>query len=137
MPSHSVDLRASVVRYRQSTGASYPAIASIFGVGEASVKRWVKQYNDTQNLAPRANKPGRKPALNEHGLALLSQLVAQHPDATLQELSMAYADQTDVRLAVCIVHRALEKLKITRKKSPPRVGKRHAARSGVARAVSG
>ena len=121
MSPHSLDLRLAVVRYRLSTGASFPNVAAIFGVGEASVKRCVNQYQTTQNVAPRTANGGRKPAVDDAGLELLSQLVEEHPDATLKELAAAYADQTAVRLAVSMVFRALDKLKITRKKSPARL----------------
>jgi transposase len=116
MSQRSIELRRSVLRLWESTGWSYAKVGAASGVGESSVKRWVRRYRETGDVLPREAKRGRKPLCSEHGLALLGELVEQHPDATLAELAAGFAELASVRLAISTVHRALRRLKITRKK---------------------
>jgi transposase len=111
-----IELRRSVLHFWESTRWSYAKVGAAMGVGESSVKRWVRLYRETGDVVPRAAKRGRKPLCSEHGLALLGELVEQHPDATLAELAAGYADLASVHLALSTVHRALRRLQITRKK---------------------
>jgi len=131
MSELSIDLRRAVLRFWQSTRWSYARVGVAMGVGESTVKRLVRLYRETGDVYPRTAKRGRKPLCSEHGLALLGELVEQHPDATLAELSAGFADLASVHLAISTVHRALRRLQITRKKrrSMPPNGKRLESRT--------
>jgi transposase len=111
----SVDLRARVVGACRDEGMTYEEAASRFGVGYASVSRWIRLYRETNQLKAKPF-PGRTPRIDEVGQALVRHLVETRPDATLLELAQAYGESRGIRLAPSILHRALAKLGLTRKK---------------------
>ena len=111
----SVDLRRRVVRSCLEEGLTYERAASRFGVGYATVNRWLRLFRETNQLEPKP-LPGRKPRIDEAGHALVRQLVSDRSDATLAELTEAYANVVGVRVATCIMHRTLAKLGLSRKK---------------------
>jgi transposase len=111
----SVDLRARVVSACRDEGMTYKEAACRFGVGYASVSRWMRLYRETNQLKAKPF-PGRTPRIDEVGQALVRQLVETRPDATLLELAQAYGESRGTRLAPSIMHRALAKLGLTRKK---------------------
>ncbi len=110
----SVDLRARVVGACLD-GTTYDEAADRFGVGYASVSRWMRLYRETNQLAAKPF-PGRKPRIDDAGHEFIRQLVEARPDATLSEFAHAYFESRGARVAPCIIHRALAKLGLTRKK---------------------
>ena len=111
----SVDLRARVVAACRDEGATYEEAASRFGVGYASVSRWMRLQRETNQLAARP-LPGRVPRIDEAGRSFVRQFVESRSDATLKELAEAYRESQGPLLALSIFHRALAKLGLTRKK---------------------
>ncbi len=84
---HPVELRARVVAAYESGVGSYSAVASIFGVGEASVKRWVWQYRRDGHVTPRAKGGGN---VSDISAAELERIVAKLGDANAGEITAAY-----------------------------------------------
>ena len=79
-------------------------IASVLGVGERSVYRWVSQ-SKSGHFAPMPR--GHRPlALNGDEMERLDALVKQRPDITLEELKAALF--RDVHIST--IHRALRRL---------------------------
>ena len=112
----SVDLRQRVVSACLEDGFTYFEASAHFGVGYASVSRWLRLHRETSQLEAKPF-PGREPRIDAEGEALVRKLVADSPDATVNELAEAYTNVLGVaRLAPCIMHRALAKLGLTRKK---------------------
>ena len=111
----SVDLRRRVVEAYSSGNFTYEETAQNFRVGYATVNRWLRLAREAGSLEAKP-LPGRVPRIDTAGLAFVRQLVADHPDATLRELTHAYEVVHGSRLATCIMHRALSKLGLTRKK---------------------
>lgn len=81
---HPVSLRERVVAAYESGKGTYPEIAELFGVGEASVKRWVWLKRKLGNLDPKAAGGGRRSTLT---LQVIEQGLAARPDATALELT--------------------------------------------------
>ena len=111
----SVEVRERVVAAHLAGKGSYAEIAELFRVGEASVSRWLRRNRELGTLEPRP-PPGRAPKLDEAKRAVLRELVEDQPDATLAELAKRLHERTGVMLVVSTIHKALEKLGITRKK---------------------
>jgi transposase len=86
-----------IVRYRVSKSWIYKLIA---------------QRRDLGHIDPLKGIMGRPPRLREH-TEQLQRLVADHPDATLEELRA----KLDIRVGVSTLCRALQALKLTLKKS--------------------
>ena len=110
-----MDLRERVVRACLEEGLTYAQAASRFDVGYATVNRWLRLQRETHQLEPKP-LPGRVPRIPQDKLALVRELVQQRPDATVKELAAEFGARTGIRLATCIMHRALAKLGLTRKK---------------------
>jgi hypothetical protein len=58
---HPVALRERVVAAYEAGKGTYPKLAELFGVGEASVKRWVWLKRKLGDLSPKAAGGGRVP----------------------------------------------------------------------------
>lgn len=114
-PPISVEVRKRVVAAHREGKGTYAELADVFQVGEASVSRWLRLDRERGSLQPKP-PPGRAPKLNEHGRAILRQLVEADNDATLAELANQLHERTGVKLVVSAVHKVLVKMGISRKK---------------------
>jgi len=112
----SEDLRRRVVGAYLAGEGTYEEIAARFVVGPASVDRWLNAYRTRGSYAPKPHGGGKPNKIDKEGLALLAKLVEEHPDITLAELAATYGEQRDVKLALSMVCRALQKLGLRRKK---------------------
>ena len=122
MKAYSIDVRERVVAAVQK-GRSKQDVAETFGVGLASVKRWVarRQQDPEDDLAPRT-PPGQAPSIGpQHVLALTAQLDA-HPAASAEEHAGLWNKAQGTSLSQWTLGRAIRKLGWTRKKgrwAPP------------------
>ena len=114
MRAYSVDLRERVVG-AAADGMPQSVAARTFGVGRATVQRWVRRRRETGGLAP-TPRPGAAPGIGPADAPALRAQVAALPDATLAEHCGAWAEAGRGRVGVSAMHRALRRLGITRKK---------------------
>jgi transposase len=114
----SNDLRERVVGAFERGEGTYLELAERFGVGAASVSRWLRIKRERGDVSPLRHKSGRRPTFDEEGLKELRRLVEEQPDATLAELSARYAELRGVVVALNIICRALQRLELRRKKRP-------------------
>ena len=113
MEAYSMDLRERVIRAYDEKVGTQEQIAELFKVSVPWIKKLLRQRRQTGSLAPRPHGGGWTPKFSGRALEQLKANVAQHPDATLQEL----LEQSGVDASIMAVHRALEKLGCSRKKS--------------------
>jgi transposase len=118
MKQYSVDLRERLLGAIDA-GLSQAEAARLFGVGTSTITRWRQQRRETGSLAPKP-RPGRPPAIGPDQADALRTQVAQHPDATLAEHCAQWEQTQAMRLSVAGMSRAIRRLGITLKKSPPR-----------------
>jgi len=116
MESYSKDLRDRVVRACDEQIGTRREIAETFGVSTAWIRRLLQRRRETGDFSARPRGGRRFGAFDEAGLERLKSLVAEQPDATLQEL----LDGCGVQASIMAVHRALERLGCRRKKIAPR-----------------
>jgi transposase len=84
---YPVELRTRVVAAYEAGEGSYPVIASLFSLGEATVRRWVSLYRKDGDVSPRRNPRGRKAKVSKRELcALLDEM----GDANAGELTAAF-----------------------------------------------
>jgi transposase len=115
MKAYSEDLRLRIVAAVDG-GMPRSEAARVFGVGRATVKRYLALRRETGALAPRPRHgppPIKGAALRE---ALPARFAAA-PDATLAEHCAWYEAATGVRLSSRTMGRAIARLGWTRKKS--------------------
>jgi transposase len=95
---HPIKLRERVVAAYESGRGSYPVIAELFGVGEASVKRWVWLKRKLGTVTPKASGGGNRSTIT---LQDIESGLAKCADATALELTSAINQQRAKR---CRVH---------------------------------
>ena len=113
MKTYSLDLRERVLAaYDQKVG-SQKQVADLFGVSVAWLKKLRRQRRETGSIAPKPHGGGWTPKFSGQTLAALQALVAEDPDATLEEL----LERSGVEASIMAVQRALVRLGCRRKKS--------------------
>ena len=118
MKQYSVDLRERLLGAIDA-GLSQAEASRLFGVGTSTITRWRQQRRDTGGLAP-IPRPGRRPVIGPDQAGALRAQVAAHADATLAEHCRRWTAAHGTSLSVAGMSRAIRRLGITLKKSPPR-----------------
>lgn len=120
MQAYSLDLRMRVLA-DCDRGLNTRVVATKFSVSESWVRRLKQRRRQTGEVTPRPPRP-RQSTLTPH-LDRLRELVAAHPDATLEELR----SQLGVAVCVATLWTALRRLGLTVKKKssgrPSRTGR--------------
>ncbi len=118
MKQYSVDLRERLLGAIDA-GLSQAEAARLFGVGTSTITRWRQRRAQTGTLRP-TPRPGRSLRLGAAQAPALAEQVATHADATLAEHCAMWAREHGGAVSVATMSRAIRRLGITVKKSPPR-----------------
>ena len=120
----SVDLRQrAVAAYKRGDGRQAD-IAARFGIGESSLRRWLRRSERSGDLAPTSDyRHGPPPKFETADFAVLEELLRAHPDATNQELADWMAERTGTLVSASTISRCITLLNWTRKKSASSLGK--------------
>lgn len=110
MKSYSLDLRQSIIRLVQVGELSLPQIAELFGVSARFVQMLVRRWRETGNVTPR--RPGRQRTGGSVPLDKVRRFVAEHPDATLDEIRVGCG----LNVHISTICRALQRARLSRKK---------------------
>src|SRR6187399_3339810 len=111
-------LREAIVRAFHEGGQTYAQIASLLGVGEATVSRVLRRHRETGAVAPKARGGGNRSRIRGWVADALATLVREQPDATVEELGLALTQRASVSASRSSVQRALNRLGFSRKKRP-------------------
>lgn len=106
--AHPLELRERVVAAYEAGEGGYICLARRFKVGEASVKRWVRQFRRDGDLGPKKKGGGTPSRIDMRRLELV---VTTLGDATAGEITAAYNRglRGDARHHVSRVKRALHR----------------------------
>ncbi len=118
MSAYSLDLRQKIVDAVERGIRTRSEIATLFGVHESFVYKLLRQQRERGDIAPLPHGGGAVAKLNQDQLAILSEMVSDSPDATLDELRTQIKKQMRIEVSVPTVWRALDALGLSRKKSP-------------------
>lgn len=117
--AYSEDLRIRGVRAVIEEGLGYPETATRYGVSEASVRRWVKQYKTEGDVKPKPNGGGRPRSLDPAtDYPIVEGIVTAQPDLTYHEIHRRFNDTCEKNASYAVVVRAVLKLGFRRKKRP-------------------
>ncbi len=114
MKAYSLDLRLKIVQ-ALDRGLRPSQVATSFGVGVSTVKRFRQQWRETGSLSPKPI-PGDTPLIGPDEYPALRAQVARAPDATLAEHCQAWEHATGVRVSSATMSRMLAKLHLPLKK---------------------
>jgi transposase len=129
MSTYSMDLRERVVRAVDAGEGTQEQVAERFSVSSRWIRSLLALRAATGSIAPKPHRGGRKRLILGEAAESLRAAVREAPGATLAELREA------IGFGGCLmtVWRAIERLMITRKKSPCGLGSsstRRSSRSG-------
>jgi len=117
MAAYSLDLRKRIVDAIERGVGTRSEVAKLFGVHESFVYKLLRQKRERGDIAPLPHGGGAHAKLNEDQLMILSDLVAESPDATLDELRERMKKKTRVEASAPTISRALQSLGLSRKKN--------------------
>jgi transposase len=89
-------------------------------VSESTVYKWCRRVRETGSPAAKPHTGGGRSKVDATGAAVLTQLVEERNDRTLEELATGYHERTGVGVSISAVHRACARLDLRRKKKEPR-----------------
>jgi transposase len=115
MKAHPIEIRKRIIETYENEAISQAKIAKRFKVAQSVVTRLLKQYRETEELAPKP-RPGRPKKLTDSQLQVVSGMVDKQPDITLGELCKAVVEQEKVKVSESTMSRVMGHLNLTRKK---------------------
>ena len=114
MKAYSVDLREKIVAAVRR-GKSKAQVALTFGVGDTSVKRYVKLAEEGKPLTP-GKAPGKQSKLGESGMRLLEEDLRARPTVSHRRRAEYLFKLVGVKVSESTICRAIKRLGYTRKK---------------------
>jgi transposase len=117
MNAYSLDLRTRMFSYVLTH--SVRETAALFLVSPNTIHRLKKLFIETGQLAPKPCQAGRPRAISAEGELYVQALLREEVDLTLEELRERYAHTYGVTVSIGTLFNTLQRLGITRKKSPP------------------
>ena len=127
-------VREAIVR-AAAEGLTYRQTAALLGIGEATVSRTLRLQRETGSITARPRGGGVFSPLTGKLESLVHAIVTSMPDATVEELVAAFKKRSGEKTSRSAMHRALDRLGYSRKKSrsSPRSGTRRSTKKGAAR----
>ena len=108
----SLDLRERILAVYDAGKSTREEVAKRFRVSLGFVKKLLCQRMRTGQIGPRHHLSGRKPKITQEQRKALRELVAQKPDATLEEMKA----RLHLECTPQAIHYVLESMKLTYKK---------------------
>jgi len=118
MKPYPLELRQRIVNAADQQLWTIAEIAEIYHVTERYVYKLLALRRETDDLTPRPHGGGAVAKLDEARLMKLAELVAKHPDATLQELCQMVNRRARRKVTLSTVCRGLQNLTSREKKDP-------------------
>ena len=115
MKAYSLDFRQKILDTYLQGGISQRQLAKIFCVSLSFVEKLLKQYKETQSIAPKLRTKQTSTKLNLEQLNILQEIVEAKNDATLSEIRLIIEEKTGITIGISTVDRMLRKMKISRK----------------------
>lgn len=114
----SLDLRRRAVEAYQRGDGSIPAVAERFGVGHASLSRWLALQRTTGSPERRPRGGGNPRRVTPEGEALLRTWLADDPSVAQHVLAARLAEAGQPAVCQQTVGQALRRMRLTLKKRP-------------------
>jgi transposase len=110
-------LRKRVITAYENGEGSYRELAERFGVGVASVNRWIALRRRNGNVVPLPMGGARyQPKINEEGHAFIVSTLEEVPDSSIPELVKGYAETFGISVSDETMRLTVRALGYTKKK---------------------
>lgn len=116
MKTYSLDLRQRIVDAVDDGIDTYSEIAENFGVHESYIYKLLRQRRLLGHFKPLPHGGGAKLKLDDRAFAVLTELVQQRPDLTLDDLRRQLRKKTKTTVSISTIWYGLEKLHLSLKK---------------------
>jgi len=116
MKAYSLDLRQRVVEAYEQGKGSIAEVAEQFSVSTYFVKKMLRQWRQTNDLAPLPHGGGKPASLAARHRQLLKRKVKAQGDISLAELQQTLVDEESLSVHLSTISRALSSLGLPRKK---------------------
>ena len=116
MKAYSMDLRQKVFDAYQNGEGSIRQLAKRFSVSASFVNDLIQRHRQAGTISPKPHGGGAVAKLKAPQLQVLQTLLEQDQDATLETLATRLYEHTQIQVGISTIHRAIVKLKLTRKK---------------------
>ena len=116
MKAYSLDLRQKIIDTYSEGGISQRQLAKRFRVALSFIEKLLKQYRETGSIAPKVRRQQTPTKLSQEQLNILSSIVSNNNDATLDELRIILEKQTGVLIGRSTLDRMLKRLNLNLKK---------------------
>lgn len=117
MKAYSLDFRQKILDTYLAGGVSQRQLAKRFCVTLSFIEKILKQYRETESIAPKVRTKQTPPKLNEQQLNVLQEIVNAKNDATLKEIREQLKEKTGITIGISTVDRMLQKMEISLKKN--------------------
>jgi transposase len=131
MKPHSIAFRQKIIEVHEVEDISQRKLAKRFNVALSFIQKLLKQYRETDSLAPKVRTQQTPAKLNDEHLTVLRRLVEERNDATLEELRKQLIHETVIDVSRSTVDRALDKLGLTLKKRRSMLTRRKLSESSL------
>jgi len=111
--TYSLDFRQKIMDVYHNELLSQRAIANRFSVALSFVQKLIKQYRETQNIAPRTERCGVKLKLNAEQLLILAELIEENNDGTLEKLRYLLYQKIGSTISITTMGRMAKLLNMT------------------------
>ncbi len=116
MQAYSLDLRQRVVRAYEEGDLSVAEVAEQFSVSTGFVKKMLRQWRSTGDLAPKPHGGGKPASLSAQVRQKLRRKVRAQSDITLTALQDFLIAEEQKSVHVATISRVLKELGLPRKK---------------------
>jgi transposase len=110
------DLRLKAVQAHQRHEGTRNEIAQRFGIGIATLNRWIHQFNQENSVEIKKAGNPTPPRLKPNHLDFIRHTINNKPDLTLAELRALLMEEFDVTVSLSTLCRTLQNLQLRRKK---------------------
>lgn len=115
--AHSMDVRQRIITAWQA-GEGKQSLSRRFQVGYTTVKRYIRQWQERGQVAPKPHGGGQPRAVDAAGEQVVREVLGQQADLTDAERAQRYRERTGKQVSKSAMHRAVRRMGLTRKKSP-------------------
>lgn len=107
--------RIKIVKAYEKGDLTVKSIANIFQITTRSVYKYLKQYRETGDLTP-GQHTGRPPIIDKKNKKIISDIIKQNPDETLEEYRDKFYEKTKIYVTFVTIYNVCKSLNIRRKK---------------------